>query len=113
MKWWVLHRIIPRYQYHIIRTTLKPGYYDPDRRIQSAFFDLTQEFLDRTENIIIWKSEEGHQKAYEAFKGASEFWKENRQRIQKDEYEGEGRIQEEAKKHMKAVIHYLEYMWYP
>ena len=28
--WWVVHRIIPRHRYHIVRTGLRPGFHDVD-----------------------------------------------------------------------------------
>lgn len=44
-KWSILHRFHPKYQYHIIRTDLTPGYYDPDLRILHGVFTLVEEYV--------------------------------------------------------------------
>lgn len=38
--WWVAHRIIPRYRFHMVPTGLKPEYHDVDSRMEGALFEL-------------------------------------------------------------------------
>ena len=37
-QYWLMYRLIPKHQYHIVRTGLKPGYYDHDTLILHACF---------------------------------------------------------------------------
>lgn len=45
--WWVMHRVSPRHRYHVIRTGLKPGYYDTDTQILHGCMNLLVEFVER------------------------------------------------------------------
>jgi hypothetical protein len=45
LKWEVLWRVHPRHQYHIVRTGLRPGYYDQDERILHACMELLVEYV--------------------------------------------------------------------
>jgi len=113
--WWLLHRLHPQHQYHVIRTTLRPGYNDPCMRLESAILDTTQKFLEETEGLIGWDWCEGHTEAHTAFREAAAFWKEHRNSIQGGLLHGEEeeQVQAQANAHMLAVIKHLGYMWYP
>jgi hypothetical protein len=41
---WIRYRAFDRY--HIIKTTLKPGYYDMDTRLIHAMFDMLVDFVE-------------------------------------------------------------------
>jgi hypothetical protein len=43
--WWFKHRLIPQHRYHVVRTGLKPGYYDPDTLIFWACFKQFERYL--------------------------------------------------------------------
>lgn len=43
--WWFNHRYNPNHQYNVVKTGLKPGYYDTDSRMEHACFYLLEEFL--------------------------------------------------------------------
>lgn len=58
--WNVLHTFVPKHQYHIIRTSLEPNYYDPDTRILYATMDMVKEFVDITQHTIEWEDNEHH-----------------------------------------------------
>jgi hypothetical protein len=45
-KWWILHRLHPKHRHHIVKTRLKPGYYDTDMLILEASFALLCDFAD-------------------------------------------------------------------
>lgn len=74
VKWWFLHRLHPSYRYHVIRTSLEPGYYDPDTRIINAMFDLLVEFIDETKNTIDWDADERHKVAWEEMNELYYWW---------------------------------------
>ena len=62
IKWWFFHRFHPSHQYHIIRTGLRPGYYDPEDRILFGVMNIAKEFIEGV--CINWDSDEGHEQAY-------------------------------------------------
>lgn len=116
LKWWVAHRFHPRHRYNILKTSLKPGYYDPCVRIESAILDETQKFFEYTKDLIYWDSDKEHQEASEAFENATKFWKAHRKAIQDGKgcsYEERERLAEQAKLHLREVIQHLDFMWYP
>ena len=43
---WIAYRCIPRHRYNVIRTGLKPGYYDLDSRLQEAVRQLVIDFVE-------------------------------------------------------------------
>ena len=108
--WWLAHRLHPRYRYHVIQTTLKPGYYDPCIRAKAALFAMVAEYYDYTKDLIDW-SGEGHAEAFQAMQKATEFWRKNRKRIQYDEEDKE--FQRNTQEVLKDVIEHLDYYWYP
>lgn len=60
--WPFIHRFHPKYRYHIIKTDLKPGYYDPDTRIAHAIFSVFSEFMKyNIENKVVnWEGDDLH-----------------------------------------------------
>lgn len=48
--WDLQHRFHPKYQCHIVRTNLKPGYYDKDEIMLNAVFTLVQRFVEEELN---------------------------------------------------------------
>lgn len=46
------YRFVPRYQYHLVRTGLKPGYYDQDYRLLHANFALLVDYVDEVHGIF-------------------------------------------------------------
>lgn len=45
--WWFKYRFVPTHQYHIVRTSLKPGYHDPRTRILYAVFEELDAWANR------------------------------------------------------------------
>ena len=78
LKWKILHRYYPRHQYHIVRTRLEPGYYDPDTQIFEATFALLCEYVEK--NIkwqtINWESDEPHSEAWKEMNELVHWYKE-------------------------------------
>lgn len=60
--WPLIHKYHPKYKYHIIKTDLKPGYYDPDTRITHSIFSIFSEFMKyNIENKVVnWEADELH-----------------------------------------------------
>lgn len=119
--WWFTHRFNPRHQYHIIRTSLKPGYYDPCERIRYAIFEEVQTFLQRTEGLYDWSITPEHQRAFEELTAAVSWWRENK------DYEDtlweqdgpatkimerEAELSEQQKYHLKKIIDNLNSLWH-
>lgn len=44
--WWLMHRIHPRYRYHIVRTGLTPNYYDEDTLILHSCMALLERYIN-------------------------------------------------------------------
>lgn len=72
--WALKHRFIPRHKYHIIRTSLEPGYWDPDTRILYATMDLVKEFVEETEDVIDWEADEAHAWAWSDLQAVYKWW---------------------------------------
>lgn len=47
LKWAILHRFHPKHRYHVVKTSLKPGYYDTTDRILAAMGDEFARFYER------------------------------------------------------------------
>lgn len=75
-KWWVLHRIHPRYRYNIVRTGLPPGYYDKPELILHASFSLLANFVEREKpgEHIDWSHDDPHQKAWSEIQDLYQWW---------------------------------------
>lgn len=137
--WAIKHRIIPKHKYHIIRTGLKPGYYDPDTRILHCIFSEVYNWAEYN-NPIIAENEEyvsvydrpltlkddgewlvnekngrtshfiGDQNV-KLLVDAAEWWGDNKDKFF-DEYGEEGGFDMELKKHLGNIIQRLDYLWY-
>ena len=46
VSWWFIHRFNRHHHYHIIRTGLKPGYYDTDDLLEAAIITLLYRFVE-------------------------------------------------------------------
>lgn len=75
VKWWFLHRFHPKYRYHVIKTDLKPRYYDTDTRILYNCFKLLNDFIEHEADSIDWKgSSDEHFEAYCTMKELWYWW---------------------------------------
>lgn len=46
-KWWILHRVHPKYRYHVHKFhRLKPSWHDVDYKMLHACFDFLEEFVE-------------------------------------------------------------------
>lgn len=77
IKWWSLHRFHPRYRYHVVKTNLKPGYYDPDTLIFETTFKLLTDYVEDNEkwDAIDWEGDEGHSAAWNEMKELVHWYK--------------------------------------
>ena len=46
LKWAFMHRWVPRHQYNVIRTGLRPGYYDIDKLMLHGCFALLRRYVE-------------------------------------------------------------------
>lgn len=109
--WWVVHRIIPKHRYHVVKTGLPPGYYDPCVRVLAALFNEMHEFVayqtdERNEHRWNWTSSPEHEEAWAVFQEAAAF----SQRYLNPEAEWE--VEDEATELAKKVLDNLSFMWY-
>jgi hypothetical protein len=58
-KYWFMWRFIPRHQYNIVRTGLKPGYYDEDTLMLHACFAILGRYIESEGGIEAIRAEEG------------------------------------------------------
>ena len=72
--WAFKHRFIPKHKYHIIRTSLKPGYWDPDTQILHAVMDTVKQFVDITKDSVNWESEDAHAHAWAELQAVYDWW---------------------------------------
>ena len=57
-KWWVLHRVHPRYRFHVHKYhRLPPGWHDVDYRMLHACFDLFTEFVEKEKGLETLKAQ--------------------------------------------------------
>jgi hypothetical protein len=124
--WWARHRIDPRHRYHIIRTGLPAGYWDPDSRLLHAVMNTVQEFVESTENVVAWDTDHQHRRVWKVLTEAVVFWKEY-QAFQKDEtrwagddreahhraWEAEHEMEKRADAHLAKIMKVRQYLWYP
>lgn len=74
IKWWFFHRFHPKHRYNVIKTSLKPGYHDPDNRMFYAAFNLLCEFVEEAGDMINWEDEAGHSKAWKEMSELYDWW---------------------------------------
>lgn len=112
--WWLQHRFNPRHRYNLIKTGLRAGYWDPRERITWAVFELITEFVDEVKDVIDWSHAQEHQRAWDAFTAAAEWWKANKaDYFEFVSLENDDRRDEEARKHLIAVVSNIGFLWYP
>jgi hypothetical protein len=46
-KWWLFHRVHPAHRYHVVKTGLKPGYYDVDTLMLHSSFQLLCRYVEQ------------------------------------------------------------------
>lgn len=78
IKWKILHRYHPKYKYHIVRTRLEPGYYDPDTQMFEAVFGLLCDYVENNTKweVINWESDEQHSQAWKEMNDLVYWYKE-------------------------------------
>lgn len=88
-KWWIIdpiwkfkYRFISKHKYHIVRTGLKPGYYDPDTLMLYSWMKLLTDFVDETKDTIEW-SVEGHREVWDDFQKVYKWWGDYDSRLKK------------------------------
>jgi hypothetical protein len=75
--WWIKHRIDPRHRYHVIKTGLKPGYYDIDHLLLHGCFSLLVRFVEEEKCFehINWDSDPVHQCVASEIEDLYHWWK--------------------------------------
>jgi hypothetical protein len=114
IKWWFFHRFHPKHRYNIIKTGLKPNYYDPDTRIIYGTFNLVTEFVEYAPTVFDFKDTPEHEKVFTELSDAVNWWKENEKLYGSlfDSYEEETKYEDELKKHLTNIINNIFYLWY-
>lgn len=118
-KWELLHRFHPKHRYNIIKTGLKPGYYDPMTLIFEGTFQLLVKFVE--DNIhydrIDWEGDDLHSAAWKEMKELVHWYKEiypNREELfDKERPEpspGMNRLFHEKHRDDPDVVKYKEYL---
>lgn len=116
--WWLIHRLHPKHRYHVAKTNLKPGYYDPRLRIKAVVFEEIKNYYEK--NDVSWDCEENgkeaeHPKAFKAMKEATEFWVKNRGFLLEEtstNFEHLNKLEEQARDHLKNIMEYIDFYWY-
>jgi len=72
--WKFKHRFIPKHKYHIVRTDLKPGYYDPSDQILHSCMKMVIDFIDNTSDVIDWEGDEHHKEVHDELLKVYEWW---------------------------------------
>ena len=72
--WNIKHRICPRHRYHVIKTSLRPGYYDPTTLILYGTMDLVKQFVEGTKDTIAWDGDEHHAAAWAELQEIYDWW---------------------------------------
>ncbi len=75
IKWWFIHRLVPKHRYHVIKPkTLTPNYYDPRTLILHSCMHLLTDYVDNS-NHIHWEGTPEHKKAREEMMLIYNWWK--------------------------------------
>jgi len=72
--WAIRHRYQPKHKYHIVRTSLKPGYWDPTSQILYATMDTVKEFVDETKDTVAWDSDPPHAETWAELQIVYNWW---------------------------------------
>ena len=67
--YWFAYRFIPKHRYNILRTGLKPGYYDPSEQILYAVFNSFAEWYETSHHLMARDEEEIREMLTPVFKG--------------------------------------------
>lgn len=74
-KWSLLHRIHPKYRYHVVDSGLPPGYHDPCSLVLHVPFNLLKSFYERQlTGHVDWQADEPHRQAFAEMKALYEWW---------------------------------------
>ena len=108
--WWVIHRVVPKHRYHVAKTGLTPGYYDPCVRVLATIFTETEAFVahqqdTRNEFRTDWAANEQHAKAWQVFKEAAAYGYTRRDCVTDED-------DEQAVELAKKVLDNIGFMWY-
>jgi len=109
--WWARHRIDPRHRYHVVKTGLPPGYYDPCDRILASVMNEVTRFVAGPRDPVDWAFEDGHREAWEALTKAADWWSRHRDHL--DDIEDDEDLSAEAVSMLTAVMRVRGYMWFP
>lgn len=116
LPWLFKWRFQRKHQYNILRTGLRPGYYDPDIRILYAVMEQVSEFVAREtgpRRITNWSADPETRKAFAAYLAAANWWYENKNTLfDYAEWSVEERKRAEAIQHLGNVVNHLWFMWY-
>lgn len=116
LPWWFKWRFQRKHQYHLLRTGLRPGYYDPDVRILWAVMAQVERFVaDETgpRQITDWEADPEHRAAFAAFQAAATWWRANRDTMfEHVDWQAEERARAKALEHLGNVVRHLWFMWY-
>lgn len=116
--WWFIHRIHPNHRYHVIKTDLKPGYYDPEDRITHAIFTVVCEYYLDGAPWFDWSCDDYHNRAFDDLKEAYIYWKIDRPIMEEDKKDSDDvlaiqdKIIKNDRMHMTNIIKNLGYYWY-
>lgn len=85
LKWAILHRFHPKHQYHLVKTGLKPGYYDADTQILHAMFKTVSDFYIHQvkSGFVDWSASPQHTHAFSEMKAIHEWWTVTRPEMEK------------------------------
>lgn len=116
LPWWFRWRFQRKHQYNLLRTGLRPGYYDPDVRILWAVMGEVERFVAHEtgpHQITDWEADPEHRAAFAAFQAAAAWWQAHRERLfEWVDWDEEERMRAEALDHLGAVVRHLWFMWY-
>jgi hypothetical protein len=117
IKWWFLHRFHPKHRYNVVKTGLKPGYYDPSERIIFSVFSLVAQYYD---NNVAW----GFYDVYNDLPRIREavlWWKTHKAIVAegvpltedlKADFEAEVQLEKEIQEHLHNIITDVRKLWY-
>lgn len=119
IKWWFLHRLHPKHRYHIVKTDLKPGYYDSDTRILHACFNELNNFVENCAGGIDWReSSDQHFEAYCTMKELWYWWNcirpiewENLENSRPFSFEKEGGLVIKDNEQLKKLAEIRHFLW--
>lgn len=123
--WALQHRCNPRHRYHMLRTGLVPGYYDPDTRFLHAIMTEVTRFVDKTATQVDWDANAEHSACWKTLTAAATWWKAYQTRpdpwgereYTREEllamHDADERWEEQGTAHLMAVMSVRRGIWYP